>query len=67
MAEQKKYICIERFWEEGAQYEPGQVVAGLSEKRVEQLRGTYIETESAAEKVLKAKRDLEARLASIGV
>ena len=67
MAEQKKYICIERFWEEGAQYEPGQVVTGLQDKRVEQLRGAYIETESAAEKVLKAKRDLEARLASIGV
>ncbi|MEO8209515.1 MAG: hypothetical protein ABI840_03055 [bacterium] len=66
MAEQKKYICIERFWEEGAQYEPGQVVMGLPEKRAEQLRGTYIESESAAEKVLKAKRDLEARLASIG-
>lgn len=66
MAEQKKYICIERFWEEGSQYEPGQVVAGLAEKRIEQLKGTYIETESAAEKVLKAKRELEARLASIG-
>ena len=66
MAEQKKYICIERFWEEGAQYEPGQVVNGLPEKRVDQLKGTYIETELVAEKVLKAKRDLEARLASIG-
>jgi len=67
MAEQKKYICIERFWEEGAQYEPGQIVTGFPEKRAELLKGTYIETESAAEKVLKAKRDLEARLASIGV
>lgn len=67
MAEQKKYICVERFWEEGAQYEPGQVVIGLQDKRAEQLKGTYIETESVAEKVLKAKRELEARLASIGV
>jgi len=66
MAEQKKYICIERFWEEGAQYEPGLPVTGLQDKRAEQLKGTYIETESAAEKILKAKRDLEARLASIG-
>ena len=67
MAEQKKYICVERFWEEGAQFEPGQVVTGLPDKRVEQLKGTYVETESVAEKVLKAKRDLEARMASIGV
>lgn len=66
MAETKKYICIERFWEDGAQFEVGQQVAGLSEKRAEQLKGTYIESESTAEKVLKAKRDLEARLASIG-
>ena len=66
MAEQKKYICIERFWEDGAQYEPGQAVTGLSDKRTDQLKGTYLESESAAEKVLKAKRDLEARLASIG-
>ncbi|MBK7446231.1 MAG: hypothetical protein IPJ45_09460 [Ignavibacteria bacterium] len=66
MAETKKYICIERFWEEGAQYEPGQTVTGLPDKRLDQLKGTYIESESAAEKILKAKRDLEARLASIG-
>ena len=66
MAEQKKYICIERFWEEGAQYEPGLPVKGLPDKRAEQLKGTYIETEAAAEKVLKAKREFEARLASIG-
>lgn len=66
MAEPKKYICIERFWEEGAQFEAGQAVVGLPEKRLEQLKGTYLETESAAEKILKAKRELEARLASIG-
>ena len=66
MAEAKKYICIERFWEDGAQFEPGQAVSGLSDKRAEQLKGTYLESETAAEKVLKAKRDLEARLASIG-
>lgn len=66
MAEQKKYICIERFWEEGAQFEPGQAVTGLPDKRMDQLKGVYLESESVAEKVLKAKRDLEARLASIG-
>jgi hypothetical protein len=66
MAEQKKYICVERFWEDGAQFEPGQAVIGLPDKRMDQLKGTYLETESVAEKVLKAKRDLEARLASIG-
>jgi len=67
MAEQKKYICIERFWEDGAQFEVGQPVTGLNEKRVEQLKGAYLEADIIAEKIIKSKKEMESRLASIGM
>lgn len=67
MAEQKKYICIERFWEDGAQFEIGKTITGLNEKRIEQLKGKYVEVDIFAEKIIKSKKEMEARLASIGM